>query len=119
MVSAGSSGGNFEYIALSTVGIIFLGTPHRGTPAAKWGAIIAKSAKALGLESEDSILEDLRDDTASLRDLLYEFTLWANRFSLKIVCFFEQYRTDYGTRIGIPWKELARGRMTSSPLHTP
>ena len=119
MVSAGSSGGNFQYLALSTVGIIFLGTPHRGTPAAKWGDIIAKSAKALGLESEDGILEDLRNDRVAVGDLLYEFTLWANRVSLKLVCFFEQYRTDYGKRFGMTWKELVRSRMPSISLHNP
>ena len=118
MVSAGSSGGEFQYLALSTVGIIFLGTPHRGTPAAKWGEIVATSAKALGLGSEDSIFKNLREDAETLRDLLYEFTLWANRASLKIVCFFEQHQTDYGKRFGMTWKDLVRSRVTLNFLHT-
>lgn len=98
----------FQYLALSTVGIIFLGTPHRGTPAAKWGEIAATSASALGFGFEDSILKDLREDSEPSRGLLYEFTLWANRASLKVVCFFEQHKTDYGKRFGMAWKVLVR-----------
>ena len=90
------------------MGIVFLGTPHRGTQAAKWGEIVATSAKALGFGFEDSILKDLREDSEHSRDLLYEFTLWANRAPLKLVCFFEQHKTDYGKRFGMAWKELVR-----------
>ena len=93
---------------MSTVGIIFLGTPHRGTPAAKWGAIVATSAQFLGFGSEDSILKDLRESSETLNDLLYEFTLWTNRVSLKLVCCFEQQETDYGKRYGMTWRQLVR-----------
>lgn len=90
------------------MGVVFLGTPHRGTQAAKWGEIIATSAKALGFGSEDSILKDLREDSESSRDLLYEFTLWANRALLTLICFFEQHQTDYGKRFSVTWKDLVR-----------
>ncbi|KAK0510326.1 hypothetical protein JMJ35_007720 [Cladonia borealis] len=96
LVSANSHKGSFEHLALSTVGIVFLGTPHRGTKAAKWGSVVATSAKALGFGTEDK----------SSRDLLYEFTLWANRASLTLICFFEQHRTDYGKRYGVKWEDL-------------
>ena len=107
-MNANSLDGHFHYLALSTVGVVFLGTPHRGTQAAKWGEVIAISAKALGFGSEDSILKDLREDSETSRDLLYEFTLWANRASLTLICFFEQHKTDYGKRFGVTWKELIR-----------
>ncbi len=106
-MNANSGDGSFQYLASSTVKIIFLGTPHRGTLAAGWGEIVAKSAKALGFGSEDDILKDLRESSESLRDL-YEFTLWANRASATLICFFEQHETDYGKRIYVTWKELVR-----------
>lgn len=110
MVSASSQDDSFNYLALSTVGVVFLGTPHRGSKAAKWGEIVAKAAKVLGLGSEDSILKDIREDSGNSKDLLYDFTLWANRASLTIFCFFEQHQTDYAKRYvyGVTWKELVR-----------
>lgn len=108
MVSAISHNGNFQYLALSTVGIVFLGTPHRGTQATKWGEFVARSGNLLGLGVETSILKDLRADSENLRDLLYEFTLWANRALLSLVCYFEQHATDYGKRFGMTWKDLVR-----------
>lgn len=90
------------------MGVVFLGTPHRGTNAAKWGSIVAKTAKALGLKTENRILKVLEEDSESSRDLLYEFTLLANRASLTVLCFFEQHETDYGERFGATWKELVR-----------
>ena len=93
---------------MSTVGVIFLGTPHRGTQAAKWGQIVATTAKALGFGFEDSILKQTREDSEQSRDLLYDFTLWANRGALTLICFFEQHKTDYGKRLGMTWKELVR-----------
>ena len=90
------------------MGIIFLGTPHRGTQAAKWGEFVAKSGKAMGLGAETSIMKDLRADSENLKDLLYEFTLWANRARLSLVCYFEQHATDYAKRFGMTWRELVR-----------
>ena len=108
LVSANSHGSSFQYLALSTVGILFLGTPHRGTQAAKWGQIVATTAKALGFGFEDSILNDLRLHSEHSKDLVYEFTLWANRASITLICFFEQHQTDVGRRFGMTWRELVR-----------
>ena len=88
------------------MGIVFLGTPHRGTQAGKWGEWVAAYGKALGFASEDQILRDLREDSEALRDLLYAFTLWANASVIRIVCCFEQHKTDYGKRFGVTWEEL-------------
>jgi hypothetical protein len=107
-VSAAVHGGPFQYLATSTIGVVFLGTPHRGTKAAKWGEIIAKTGDAFGFSTESRILKDLSQDSEALMDLLYNFTLWLFRLSVPTVCFFEQHETDYGRRLGglFSWKEL-------------
>jgi hypothetical protein len=90
------------------VGIIFLGTPHRGTQSSKWGQLIALSGKKLGFGSENKILKDLSEDSESLNDLLHNFTLWLSQMSVFVVCFFELYRIDYGKRFNVQQKELVR-----------
>lgn len=107
LVNADTHGGPFEYVSVCTVGIVFLGTPHRGTKSTKWGELIAFSGKVLlGFETEDRILKDLREDSETLMDLLYAFTLWLFRMSIPVVCCFEQYVTDYGAKLGFKWEEL-------------
>ena len=105
-MSANSRGETYQYLATSTVGIVFLGTPHRGTKASKWGEWVAYAGKTLGLNMSDAILKDLREDSETLNDLLYEFTLWLFRMSVSTVCFFETHKTDYGRKVGGSWKEM-------------
>jgi hypothetical protein len=104
LVSAINQG--FEHVAIATAGILFLGTPHRGSAASKWGELIAKSMKNFG--SEDRILKNLREGSEVLVDLLYEFSILVNRMSITVICGFEQHTTDYGKRYGFTWKEMVR-----------
>jgi hypothetical protein len=67
---------------------------------------MAYSGKALGFGSVDNILKDLREDSETLTDLLYNFTLWLFRESVPAVCFFELHETDCGGRYGFRWKNL-------------
>ena len=97
---------DFQNLATATIGIIFLGTPHRGAKASKWAEYIARSGKALGLGTEDAILKDLREGSERLNDLLYHFTLWLFRMSVPTVCCFEQHKTDYGKWVGGSWKDM-------------
>ena len=100
------------------MGVVFLGTPHRGTDASRWGELIARTTKIIG--SEDQILKDLRDGSEDLQDLLYNFSLLVNRNSTKLVCFFEQHLTDYGrrARLGpmVRWKDMARLSLSLVPF---
>ncbi|KAF7511786.1 hypothetical protein GJ744_003517 [Endocarpon pusillum] len=100
--------GPFLYLAISTVGVVFLGTPHRGTKAAKWGELIAKTGSAFGYSTESRILQDLDRYSETLTNLLHTFSLWLFRFSVPTVCFFEQHKTNYGKRVAglMSWEEL-------------
>jgi len=93
-----SGGDTFQYLATSTVGIVFLGTPHRGTKASYWGEWIAYTGKKLGLGMDDAILKDLREDSETLNDLLYTFTLWLFRCQLQQYAFLNCIRQITGRR---------------------
>jgi hypothetical protein len=95
-------------IAKDTVGIVFLGTPHQGSASAKWGHMIAFSGKQLGLTTEDRIWNDLREESGAFKNVLDEFTLWLFNSSVPTVCFYEQYKTDYGAKMfGLwTWKQM-------------
>lgn len=67
-MSANIPDGPFRHLATSTVGIVFLGTPDRGTKSTKWGEMIALFGKALGYETEGRILKNVRKDSEPLVD---------------------------------------------------
>jgi hypothetical protein len=97
-------------IADSTVGVIFLGTPHRGSRAATWGSLIASLAPP-GFATEDRILKDLEEQQGTLTDRLRDFSNWLFSESVPVVCCFEQLMTNYSSRMGplgkfFPFKEL-------------
>lgn len=97
---------DFQHLATATVGVVFLGTPHRGTQAVEWGMFIARTGNELGFGSSDSILRELTEDSEGLTDLRYQFTIWLNRNSARTYCYFEQHRTNYGRRWGLLWREM-------------
>lgn len=99
-------GSPFLYLTMSAIGVIFLGTPHRGSPSSKWGEILVRCGRTLGLKSDDRILKDLHESSEVLTDLLYPFTIWLFRMSVDVFCFYEQHETNYGERFGTKWKEL-------------
>ncbi|KAH7462318.1 hypothetical protein FOMA001_g18690 [Fusarium oxysporum f. sp. matthiolae] len=109
IISASRQSGYLE-IAESTVGVVFLGTPHRGSAAASWGVLITSLAPPQ-FTAEKRILKDLEEQSSSLTDRLHDFSRWLFVESVPVVCFFEQLATDYSSRMGamgqvIPYKEL-------------
>ncbi|KAK7398580.1 hypothetical protein QQX98_012036, partial [Neonectria punicea] len=109
IVSASRQSGYAE-IAESTVGVVFLGTPHRGSDAAAWGALIA-SLTPSGFSPEGKILKDLQEQSGTLIDRLHDFTRWLFVESVPVVCFFEQLMTDYSSRMGVVRKVLPVRRL--------
>lgn len=91
-----------KYIAAATAGVLFFGTPHRGSKDASWARIIADIGGKSGFGSHDGIIRDLEEESENQIDLLHHFSCWLRRMSVEVVCFFELNETDYGRKLGLP-----------------
>ena|SRR5438045_1069648 len=86
-------------MAEATVGVIFLGAPLLGSPAAKLAYNIASYVPD-AWPSEKRLLEDLKEDSIPMKDRLNNFATWLVKRSVPAVCYFEEYTTDYSVRLG-------------------
>ena len=59
----------------NTKGIAFLGTPHRGSDSAWWGAVVANIVKGLsiGTSTNPRLVSDLKKDSSSLGSISSQF----------------------------------------------
>jgi hypothetical protein len=97
--------------------VIFLGAPLLGSSAAKLAYEIASHAPD-GWSSEKRLLEDLKEDSVSVKDRLDNFATWLIKKSVPAVCYFEEYATDYSLRLGRLGMALGGILGTMSPLKT-
>ncbi|PVF95775.1 WD40 repeat-like protein, partial [Serendipita vermifera] len=71
----------------STVGIVFLGTPHDGASSAEIGGLIARFMRLMRFGWEDTLLNTLIYGSKELRKLGHDFATISS--SISIVCFHE------------------------------
>jgi hypothetical protein len=91
------------------VGLVFLGTPFRGT---KWQPLLDSLTKLMApAGSHDGIVRDLGYDDARLRDRIHYFCRLCNELSMPVSCFYELHDTDVGRRSGVSgvMKGIVRG----------
>jgi hypothetical protein len=69
--------------------IIFLGTPHRGSPTAGWGAIASNLTKLVLQDSNTRILDTLRVDSQVLDMIHEEFKKIISTSGIKVHTFQE------------------------------
>lgn len=86
----------YKYLLQETAGLLFLGTPFRGTKFGPFAEAIAKLTKVS--RSHDGIVKELSFDNQVLLDKLHEFCSLRNKLFIPVACFFELYETDYGRR---------------------
>ncbi|TFB01754.1 hypothetical protein CCMA1212_006453 [Trichoderma ghanense] len=89
----------FKYLLKATVGLVFLGTPFRGT---KWQPFLESLVKLKAFAgSHNGIPRELGFDEPILLDKLHGFCRLLNKLSIPASCFSELYETDYGRRYGV------------------
>ncbi|KAK1452526.1 pfs domain-containing protein, partial [Colletotrichum melonis] len=90
----------YEYLLDATAGVVFLGTPLRGT---KWQPFLNSVAQLMGpAGSHCGIIKELEFNGTEVRDKLHRFCRLRNRLSMPVSCFSELYETDYGRRHRLP-----------------
>lgn len=84
-------------IYASTIGVIFLGTPHRGSPQATLGQAAARfTARLFAAGSNMQVLEFLSPNSHALDKQMYDFVTVSSH--LPVVCFHEELNTG---RLGL------------------
>ena len=73
----------------STRGIIFLGTPHRGSTAASWGILASNLAKVALQGPNEKILKTLKPNNELLENLHMVFLQMLEDRKIKIHSFYE------------------------------
>jgi tetratricopeptide (TPR) repeat protein len=91
----------YKHILNATTGIIFLGTPFRGSTSVEQASLIADAANVLGYDSSKTLLSSLTPTSQRLAELLSDFTKTAIAENLRIVCFFEQVKTVIVRNMGL------------------
>lgn len=83
----------FEIIKNATYGIVFLGTPHRGSDLASLGQTLARIAKVAFKNPKIQLLKILEENSQQLQDLSEQFSNLHSLFH--IVSCFEQKETVF------------------------
>jgi len=79
----------FEDIVKSTLGVVFLGTPHRGSSVAKLGEVARKVVKLLGADTNPLVLESLSLQNSDLERNHEAFMALWHKYNFKIKTFQE------------------------------
>lgn len=84
----------YAYLLKSTAGVVFLGTPLRGTATARIAEWVAIIRGFLGKETSRSLLQSLIDKANSLDTLVHDFSEMAIVHEFQIRCFYETRTTQ-------------------------
>jgi len=90
---------DFSDILHCIAGVVFLGTPHKGSATQSKAAIIASIASAFGQAESSSLLRAVEKDSEMLNDLLHDFTRVVNKAAIPLFCFFEQRKSNLARMI--------------------
>lgn len=89
----------YESLVKAIAGLVFLGTPFRGSKWQPLAEALAFLMRPVG--SHRGITGELAFNEPALDDILHRFCGVCNRLSIDVACFCELRQTDYGRRLGI------------------
>ncbi|KAJ2993782.1 hypothetical protein NUW58_g1738 [Xylaria curta] len=101
-VSAESAYHEHRALDQNTVGLLFIGTPHRGSDLASYAAAMARVLKLTGKRVNDVIVGVLRPDSEDVQE---SFGMWAikNQSRCSLACFYEEHELS-GVGMVVPKK---------------
>ena len=90
-------------IFLSTYGVVFLGTPHRGSHRAGLGILAANVCKAMFQDANVGILQSLEQDSEVLERIRGGFERMMAREKVKAYSFVEEIPTAGVGMVRVPF----------------
>lgn len=104
MNRAAQEGSNYRQILLSTVGVVFLATPFRGSDAARqaqWQVVVGG---IMGGQTSERLIDALNKNDRELQKLTQSFAELARSSSvqLPLYCFYETKKTEMLRRLLSP-----------------
>jgi hypothetical protein len=69
---------------------VFLGTPHRGSNLANWASMLASISKVAFLNPKADLINDLKKNNKTLKDISEDFTKIVSEYILK--SFYEEHK---------------------------
>jgi len=100
-IAASAAGQDYSFLRQATVGIAFLGTPFKGSPAQRLAQWLLAFQGFVGESGSGTLLKDLKTSTGVLNDLNDQFMREAHRpyYHLPMHCFYETRPTNLSKKI--------------------
>lgn len=96
-----ASDGNRKEITDCITGIVFLGTPFRGSGAQSYAKTIGNILSVLG-QGNSKIYDVIAPHSQVLKDQLNDFVRIVNRQAIPTFCFFELHKSNLSKIIKVP-----------------
>lgn len=101
LYSAAMEGSKYSFVRQTAVGVVFLGTPFKGTTAYRKAQWLIAYGGLMGEKTSVALIKDLDDGTGVLNDLVDDFARSANTkgYRLPMHCFFETKATNLSKKV--------------------
>jgi hypothetical protein len=100
-IAASAAGKEYSFLRHATVGVAFLGTPFKGTPAERLAQWLVAYEGFMGEQASTTLIKDLKKSTGVLNDLVSQFMRETHQpgYYLPLHCFYEMQSTNLSKKI--------------------